>query len=317
VFASMTVGPGADSEGQWPEGSLALQSSPSSTEEDADLSAERIPNGIQNAGPHRDGHHEHRRTNGEVEWDEFAPEAYWKHNYRYLRKDDRQIIRSVGQFFANHFGSKPPSGLTGIDVGSGANLYPALAMLPWCERIHLIDPSHANVTWLQKHIDGARNATSKSWEWKDFWAAYRKNKGGYLSVTNPRAKLAEVTDGRIRVRSVFDLPVNEYDIGTMFFVAESMTSFEREFDQATKNFLQSLRPGAPFAAAFMDSSMGYVVGDKSFPAVAEVTKDVVAKVLYDQFRADVKVEKVAVPAKDPLRDGYKGMIIAFGTTEVR
>jgi hypothetical protein len=234
-----------------------------------------------------------------------------------LRADDTEIIRAVGEFFARHFSTHPWPVERGVDVGSGSNLYPALSMLPWCREIHLTDHSPSNVAWLKQHAAGAAGAARQQpWVWQPFWDEFRDNFKGYPTIPDPQTALDLATRGNIHERSVFTLsPEDQFDVGTMFFVAESMTSFEREFDVATERFVRCLRPGAPFAAAFMDSSVGYVVADKSFPAVQEVTEDVVKEVLLTQLRADVVVTKVQVPASDPLRDGYKGMIIAVGTTE--
>jgi hypothetical protein len=289
-------------------GSLAVQSvlgvAPGEVAVDPDPSVE--------GGHHADG----GRHNNDVAWAEFAPEAYWNHNYRYLRVDDTEIIHAVGAFFADHFKNRPWPVGRGIDVGSGSNLYPALAMLPWCREIHLTDQSPSNVAWLREHAaDLGDPADTAPWAWQPFWDEFRNHYKGYPTVADPRTALHRATTGNIRQRSVFDLsPEDAFDLGTMFFVAESMTSFEKEFDVATERFLRCLRPGSPFAAAFMDSSVGYVVADKSFPAVQEVTEDLIKDVLITQFGADAVVTKVQVPASDPLRDGYKGMIIAVGTT---
>jgi len=268
-----------------------------------------------------DGHHgDGGRHNKDVAWDEFAPEAYWKHNYRYLRADDTEIIHAVGEFFASHFQTHPWPVGRGIDVGSGSNLYPALAMLPWCREIHLTDHSPSNVAWLRKHAADVADPSAvgrpqQPWVWQPFWNEFRDRFKGYPTIADPRTALDQATRGHVHERSVFTLrPEDQFDVGTMFFVAESMTSFENEFDVATERFLRCLRPGSPFAAAFMDSSVGYVVADKSFPAVQEVTVDVVKDVLIKKLGADALVTKVQVPASDPLRDGYKGMIIAVGTT---
>src|SRR4051812_47652476 len=70
--------------------------------------------------------------NAEVAWDEFSPSAYWKHNYRYLRADDSEIIGVVAGFFEAHLGPSlrpgPQPVRRGVDVGAGPNLYPALSM---------------------------------------------------------------------------------------------------------------------------------------------------------------------------------------------
>jgi hypothetical protein len=252
-----------------------------------------------------------RRHNEDVAWAGFSPVAYWNHNYRYLRDDDREIIHTVGEFFANHFRTHRAPVESGIDVGSGSNLYPALAMLPWCQKIWLTDYSPSNVTWLRKHTASARGELDEPWAWQSFWNEYLEHEG-YSAVSDPRKSLTEATHGNIREWSVFSLPRKQFDMGTMFFVADSMTSYENEFHVATEQFIRCLRPGSPFAAAFMDSSVGYVVDDKSFPAVQEVNPGVVQSLLKN-LRADAQVSKVSVPASDPLRDGYKGMIIAVGT----
>jgi NNMT/PNMT/TEMT family protein len=294
-------------------GALALRSPlEPAWPDDADEPGERPQNGPHlGDGAHPDGHEEPRH-NDDVEWRDFVPEAYWLHNYRYLREDDCKIIHAVGAFFSKHFAAHKWPVARGIDVGSGANLYPALSMLPWCNAIDLTDHSPSNVAWLTKHAADAVADGEADWGWQPFWDEFTVHEG-YSTITGPRAALAAKTAGNIHRQNVFALPEARYDLGTMFFVAESMTSFENEFDRATARFLNCLRPGSPFAAAFMDSSVGYVVADKSFPAVEEVGEDVVRKAL-QRLGATADVSKIFVPAKDPLRDGYDGMIIAVGHT---
>ncbi len=310
----MTPGSPVSSGGEPVTGSLAVQAVPGAGPGVNESGPELLDERPLEDGQHVDG----GRHNKDVAWADFAPEAYWNHNYRYLRVDDTEIIRAVGAFFAEHFKTRPWPVGRGIDVGSGSNLYPALSMLPWCREIHLTDHSPSNVAWLREHaadVGGPDPQARDPWAWEPFWNEFRDNFKGYPTIADPRAALHRATEGNIDERSVFTLrPEDEFDIGTMFFVAESMTSFENEFDVATERFIRCLRPGSPFAAAFMDSSVGYVVADKSFPAVQEVTEDVVKDVLITQLGCDALVTKVQVPASDPLRDGYKGMIIAVGTT---
>jgi hypothetical protein len=200
------------------------------------------------------------RHNGDVVWDGFDPEAYWEHNYRSLRDDDRDILHAVGQFFADWFRRNDVRGGTGIDVGSGSNLYPALTMLPWCSKVLLTDHSGANVAWLGGEAGDARDT------WEPFWREL-VDEAGYEPVAFAEAR--RLLQGRtvVEQRSVFEMSqVGAFDVGTMFFVAESLTNYPDEFLKATSTFLSLLKPGAPFAAAFMDSSLGYFVGEESFPA---------------------------------------------------
>lgn len=264
------------------------------------------------------------RHNRDVAWDAFDPQAYWQHNYSALREDDRQIIAQVAEFLGRHFTpdryevpdgpaasdrqpkAPAPGSLRGLDLGCGSNLYPTLAMLPWCRRIELIDYSQANVDWMRQEL----KEPHQSWGdfWKEFVASGRYGPPDFATAAAGLNQRVKVSKGNVFALS----PLRRYDVGTMFFVAESLSNYPLEFKQATKRFLSCLKPGAPFAAAFMDSSEGYVVADKSFPAVHEVTTSYVQRVL-DELGTSADVKKIEVPANDPLRDGYQGMILAVGT----
>jgi hypothetical protein len=250
--------------------------------------------------------------NSGVDWESFDPDAYWESNYRTLRNDDQSIIEVVGEFFSRHFRNAPrPHLLRALDIGSGGNLYPALAMLPWSASITLTDISAANLTWLRAAAAGhGADDPRGRWLWQPFWAEYARYVG-YQQLADPRRQLAARHE--IRLQDVYTLEPARWDLGTMFFVAESTTSDQGEFTDATAAFLRALVPGAPFAAAFMDSSVGYVVADRSFPAVRSVNVSLVRDVL-SRFSEDVTVAKVDIPAHNPLADGYEGMIVATGTS---
>jgi hypothetical protein len=235
--------------------------------------------------------------NADCPWDEFDSNWYVKHNYHVLRADDRAIIHDLAEYFA---GKAPGRNWHGIDVGSGTNLYPALAMLPLTESITLWEHSAANVRWLEHGV----RPYSQSWD--QYWDALCTHETVYQRVRRPRSLLPVMT--KIEQASIYDLPVAAWDIGTMFFVAESITGIRAEFELATMRFLRSLKPGAPFAAAFMRNSAGYAVGDFRFPAVA-VTEYDIRRVLH-RYTAELRIRRVT---SSDLRHGYDGMILALGT----
>jgi hypothetical protein len=240
--------------------------------------------------------------NADFSWDDFDSESYTTHNYAVLRWDDRSVLELVRDYFE---AVAPGHLVQGVDVGSGSNIYPALTLLPWCKEISMIEQSARNVAWLTNEIR-SYNST-----WDPFWDVLRSHPG-YQTVTDPRATLA--THARISQGSVFDLERGRWDIGTMFFVAESLTSERSEFDRAVGCFLAALRPGAPFAAAFMEGSEGYTVGTREFPAVA-IDADDVHACLVDQTK-DLHVDRVGIIGGDVLlREGYTGMVLARGMTK--
>ncbi len=246
--------------------------------------------------------------NDDAPWDAFDPEAYIDRNYRILHPDDEEIVSIVRGHFENHFRGNSGRPLSGIDVGAGANLYPALTMLPWCRKITLLERSSANVGYLRKQ----KQRFDPTWD--QFWKVLHEDdkEQAYSSLgTDPRVRFGKAV--RIKRGNLFDLHRKQrrWSIGTMFFVAESMSTSYDEFRLGTGCFMSSLKPRAPFAAAFMEHSEGYKVGTEWFPACYSVSQSNIEDVL-GHYSDDVKTFPVGKPG-GLLRDGYTRMIVACGT----
>lgn len=234
-------------------------------------------------------------ANVDAPWASFDSDSYEDHNYREVRDDDRQIMCLV----RDHFSRSGVLGGRGLDVGAGANLYPSMAMLPFCGAIDLWEFAPTNAAWLRRQV---RNYGAN---WNNFWAIYRQA-APYRGVTSPRVALRK--KAVVREGSIFDLPKAHWDIGTMFFVACSLSNEFHEFDRAVKCFLAALRPGAPFAAAFMLGSDGYRVGDVTYPAVSVGRDDVSRSMAFVAYDVDTQT----IETKSPLRPGYEGMLLVTG-----
>jgi hypothetical protein len=250
----------------------------------------------------------HVLHNADIQWNTFSPEDYWQRNYRELQAEDQEIIRRVSQFFIATFRDRPRA-RRGIDVGSGTNLYPALLMLPWTDRILLADFSVSNVRWLRRQLAG----DGAAWTWQPFWRELREAEL-YSEIEDPRKHLkvacqSEPGYAGIERRSVFSLPRARWDLGTMFFVAESITEDPGEFGAALACFTGALRPGSPFAAAFMAGSHGYPVAGTHFPALP-ITHDDIRRHFTELGVSDLSVEPLQT--KYRVRAGYAGMIVATG-----
>lgn len=246
--------------------------------------------------------------NADAPWNIFSPHDYWRRNYSKLQPEDREIIRRVSHFLVSAFAARPPV-QRAIDVGAGTNLYPALLMLPWTEQILLTDFSKSNVDWLHDQLTD----NVSPWPWRRFWREMRKAKE-YSDVSKPHKRLREACVSEpghagIEQLSVFDLPKAQWNLGTMFFVAESITQDPVEFRAAVAAFIGALTPGAPFAAAFMAGSDGYPVEGTHFPALPIKPDDV------RQHLTELGVREPSVDLLDTkhrVRDGYAGMIVATG-----
>jgi hypothetical protein len=246
------------------------------------------------------------RRNSDVCWDTFDSVEYFEHNYLLIRHDDHQIVEHIRDFFAAAASGTAPA--PAIDVGTGPNVYPALAMLPFADRITLYEYSAQNVAWLKRQ-------SAAGWpSWRnglaDIWTLYQEADEYAPVGPDPWRILSQRTE--IVQGSVFDLrcaPDERYGLGTMFFVAESVSGERSEFETAIARFLDVLRPGAPFAAAFMEKSDGYQVGDIRYPATAVDAADVVTA--FGHRAEELQVRHIDHDGK-PLRDGYTGMLLATG-----
>jgi hypothetical protein len=243
--------------------------------------------------------------NAEFPWDDFNSASYFDHNYRRMREDDAEILELTHSWFAaalTEAVAANGTGVHGLDVGCGPNLYPGLAMLPVCKTLTLLDRSLSNISWLKTHVLDCGEM------WRPYWdlISPADSRGGF---DDARSWLAERS--RILHGSLFDLPEARWDVGTMFFVAESITMDFAEFDVALTRFLRALRPGSPFAAAFMEQSDGYEVGGSRFPSVSLTAREIDACLAH--HTAELTMHRIKT-RPTPLRPGYAGMILALGRT---
>ncbi|MEU2287551.1 SCO2525 family SAM-dependent methyltransferase [Streptomyces sp. NPDC013178] len=250
-----------------------------------------------------------QKLNDEVLWDTFDPDEYIKRNYLEIQPVDREILTRVRDHFRDHFGADGGRVGSGIDVGAGPNLYPALAMLPWCDRITLLERSESNLRYLRSQLSGYDA------NWDQFWEVLKSGADGagqaYAELgTDPRVRFKEAVQEPV-AGSLFDLcgGTERWDLGTMFFVAESITTSLDEFRRGVGCFMSALNPGAPFAAAFMEHSEGYSVGSQEFPA-RDIDRTEVTSALAD-YAEGVEIHRMANP-KQLVRTGYTGMILACG-----
>lgn len=237
------------------------------------------------------------RSNADVDWGRFNSQAYFDHNYGKLRDDDREIIQVVGDFFARATRGKMVG--SAIDVGAGTNLYPAMTMLPYSSQLTLLERAHSNRAWLLRELPEPHES------WLDFWDEIREGREHYRPISDPFYVLQE--RARVTRGNVLTLEEDRYDIGTMFFVAESITTRTDEFQRAVRHFVRSLRHGRPFASAFMRNSSGYYVDGVHFPACSIEEKDVRAA-----LAPVAKNVTISVVESNDLRDGYCGMMVATG-----
>lgn len=245
--------------------------------------------------------------NAQAPWSGFDSRAYVNANYLELHDEDAEIISIMRDHFGDYFREHHQDPVVGIDIGAGANLYPALAMLPWCKEITLVERSSRNLGYLESQLE------SYDENWDQFWVTLRENPEYRAYGGDPREKFREVVHVVPGDLLDFDLVAERgpWSVGTMFFVAESMTTEREEFDRGVATFMRALAPGAPFFAAFMEHSEGYRVGDEFFPACDVGESEVYESLEPFAGKIDtLRLKRLKAPGN--LREGYSGMIVAYG-----
>jgi hypothetical protein len=263
---------------------------------------------VDDVPPPNDVSTEDIRRNTDADWEYFNPDVYFKQNYAELRDDDRQILRITAEHFAQHLPVDASTERRAIDVGTGVNLYPAMAMLPFSGSITLYEYAPPNVQWLEHQ---RRQAWAGSWKSRapEFWNVLKGLP--HDAIEAPLQRLSGLIE--IRPGNIYDLPCDEpWDLGTMFFVAESITEDPDQFHHGIDRFLNALRVGAPFVFAFMEHRLnGYHVAGQSFPST-DIGEEDVRKLLNGRTNLDF-VKHIDVD-NTPLEDPYSGMLVACGRT---
>src|ERR671927_165670 len=161
-----------------------------------------------------------RAGNDGFDWSEFDPEAYVEHSYRDPHEDDERAVKLAVEAY-RRFSSEP---LDVVDVGTGPNLFPLLAALPFAKSLTAWEFSPRNLAWMGRAMEPAELAP----EWQHFWTVVRGAAGG-ATPDNPVEHLRRTVD--LQQGSIFHLPRHRWDAASMFFCAESITDRRKEFEE--------------------------------------------------------------------------------------
>lgn len=240
--------------------------------------------------------------NDAVAWSDWDADEYKRINYDQVLPEDAEIIEYASKFLVDACG-EPSRFKRAVDVGAGPNLYPSLLMLPWAEHIVFTEYAPSNIRWLTKNLTQA----SGEWPWQPFWNLVA-DLPCYRTIHDPRRKLADVHE--VRELSIFDLPPLTWDLGSMFFVADGITSDREEFESGVSTFLGALVPGSPFLMAFMEGSRFYEVRDVKFPSM-QVTPDSLSALLARLPVAHTRILRTDKTIRQ-VRPGYDAMLFVTG-----
>lgn len=230
-----------------------------------------------------------------IDWEQFNPRAYVRDNYAYVHDEDRQIIDLLFPYLAKKL--KITNRV--LDIGTGPNLYPLLAIAPFVASIDCMEYSRRNTNYLKKELQHPHD------NWKLFADYLRRKNNCY------RQAIPELLTQKIRIQrgNIFSTNKRGYDCASMFFCAESITDNRKDFTHACTQFVKTVKIGGTLLALFMENSSGYVIDSIRFPAYPVNQNSLIQT--FTPLVSELKIHRIK-RANCPLRAGYTGMLLLIG-----
>jgi SAM-dependent methyltransferase len=186
--------------------------------------------------------------NGDVDWHRWPVACYLEENYRDLHPADAAVIDHHSAYYRR----LPPDSLVrSLEFGAGPNLYPLMLAAACSREIHALDPSTANVTYLNRQL-----ADGPDQHWGPFYARCRRRNRALPAESSQALERVQVIQG-----NGLSVPPGSYDLASMHFVAEGASEVHADFVTFCLAFIRSVRPGGHLVAAFMENLGRYQVGE--------------------------------------------------------
>lgn len=243
------------------------------------------------------------------EWSEFDSHEYVERNYDNngeIMAEDKALISHVIKSL-KQIGIAPGSLDKVADIGTGPNFYPVMLLSPYVKAGAKIDSLEfsPNRAYLAKVIGGTIEPKHAS-IWHKF-EQYMVEVGGelYLGCEEAAKKMVKIQFGNI-----FDLPKNEYDLISSYFVAESIVDSQMPFREAIQSLGRALKENGILVVAHMVGSEGWPAGEGThFPAVNLSVEQIKAAYL----DADMNIISILTVDHNnkKIREGYHGMMLVI------
>jgi len=243
------------------------------------------------------------------DWSEFDSYEYVERNYDNngeILQEDKALISHVIKSL-KQIGIAPKSLERVADVGTGPNLYPVMLLSPYVKAGSKIDALEfsPNRAYLAKVIGGTIEPKHAS-IWHKF-EQYMVEVGGelYLGCEDAAKKQAKIQYG-----DIFDLPKNEYDLISSYFVAESIVDSQLPFREAIKSLGNALKENGILIVAHMVGSEGWLAGEGThFPAVNLSVEQI--KAAYFDANMNIISMLTVDHNNKKIREGYHGMMLVI------
>jgi len=235
--------------------------------------------------------------NADVDWNAWPVADYLAEVYRDLHPSDDAVIEHHSAFYRT---LPPDSVANSVELGAGPNLYPLMVAAAASRHIEVIEPSAANLVYLERQLREPEPS------WLPFYERCRK-----LQPALPATLVEALSRVTVRPGSAADLRPDTYDLGSMHFVAESCTEDFNEFREICHSLADSVKRGGHLIAAFMENMGCYRIGDgpewPGIPVDARLVREVFAPLVVDLSTTHIGFDPTGPDY------GYTGMVLLTAT----
>jgi hypothetical protein len=240
--------------------------------------------------------------NADVDWDRWPVEDYLAENYRVLHPCDAAVIAHHAAFYRT---LRPGSVAGAVEFGAGPNLYPLMLAAAVSRRVDAVEAGAANVAYLRRQLRRGPDAA-----WGPFHALCRRLLPAVPATPAGALAAVRVVHGDVRA-----VPGGSYGLGSMHFVAESVTEDRAEFEALCRVFAACVVPGGPLVAAFMENMPTYRIGRASRWPGCPVDADTV-RAVFAPLTEELAVTRIDA---DPTLPDYgdSGMVLMTARTRSR
>jgi len=239
-------------------------------------------------------------------FDPFNPQAYLREYYSHLGEENRALLHFLNEAYACIFTEKDTARI--LEFGGGPTLYQIISAAKYPVAIDFSDYLDGNLheieIWLQNQPgmfswdDYIRYVLDREGEPSDFRA--REQRAHLIRTKVQRllscdAKQADPLGANYRAR---------YDVVSVNFVLESITTEMAEWDRLIDNVTSLVRPDGYLLMCAITGATYYRVGDRFFPAVP-ISPELLEGKLQQQHFSILRSHAIKAEQKD--QQGYDGI----------
>lgn len=247
-----------------------------------------------------------------IDFSFFNPDEYLNEYYRSVRFENNELLR----FFVK--ASKiVPEGSTFLEYGGGPTIYQLVSFTPRLGSICFTDYVGKNIIavkdWIKKE--------EHSHDWTPFIAAALQHEG----IEHPSAEQIKEREYQIRAqlmnfgyvdafnRHLDEVPLQQYDVVSSNFVAESIAFDETSWRKCLDSLLSYVKLGGILCMTAIRGATYWKTGDKNFPAFSVNARSIKKELMDRGFEIENidEIDAEVTDQKHPDYEGYDGMVFVI------